>query len=768
MLDKQSQVYVRTVCCAWRGWSRQCCADPEIQRARALDPVELDMVINRLRKLRLPWSAGTEAYLRQCLVRCPCMMDGQIDTLVEYLTRLYQRAVLPPKMNIGTLDTTRVIERLTQARLSRFHSTGTTGGGAGIQQASANLDTLLHPQQSTRRAQMVVHLCADVVDVQSARSVLEHVRGRVMAINLRTFVTNRGEVVRLATDSAPVKLMEGVEHAIRIALDADTVVWHNLDMERCVQALTAGATYGDLVVAAVWECNQPVLYVGSKRVEALLHAEHPVEDPCRHPLPDAADLLRETWPAVADMFCAESCSVHGTMRVPALSKTAMDEVLQWWGQSSSADGEAEQTRILRESRRKRRSHSDSAVTRRRRGVRKWVVPSAETQRQPEELPANVPMPTGIIQLVDWLLLALHQTATMDGRGPDEPAESWQAWMQCPVEQLLHAALAGEDNLVVLCSLVHHTVQVIQSLPAMSSRNETLGWLYNACVWHLRGRSLANAYLQHWLLPQLLVTPLGGISGVTGMTLHWDRQRDEWYISTEGSNFVSLYTTNNGLAIDRHRCFTTSVPEILSTLGLEAVCAMFSGGDLAQSLKVNNASCKLLPWVQLVLTNCIQSVVDHLSSRGQWRGINRTSIIVNSAVLASITHREQLDDDLLSPDGSGRPNQAHSPRRGHGDHRLPVWKFSHCVDRGSHHVWDERDDSPCGLVTIPVSHLTLRLKAQGWFPGTKSASCNDCHRMCCCIFRPLLICVQCRPVARACVPQSHRLPVHCASVFLQCA
>jgi hypothetical protein len=34
-----------------------------------------------------------------------------------------RRSFLCPKSNIGTLDTTRVIERLTQARLSRFHTT---------------------------------------------------------------------------------------------------------------------------------------------------------------------------------------------------------------------------------------------------------------------------------------------------------------------------------------------------------------------------------------------------------------------------------------------------------------------------------------------------------------------------------------------------------------------------------------------------------------------------------------------------------------------
>ena len=51
------------------------------------------------------------------------------------------------------------------------------------------------------------------------------------------------------------------------------------------------------------------------------------------------------------------------------------------------------------------------------------------------------------------------------------------------------------------------------------------------------------------------------------------------------------------------------------------------GDLARSLGVNNASCKLL--------------VDQLSSRGAWRGVNRTSIVCGAAVLASITVEDPI-------------------------------------------------------------------------------------------------------------------------------
>ena len=51
------------------------------------------------------------------------------------------------------------------------------------------------------------------------------------------------------------------------------------------------------------------------------------------------------------------------------------------------------------------------------------------------------------------------------------------------------------------------------------------------------------------------------------------------------------------------------------------------GDLSRSLGVNNASCKLL--------------VDQLASRGVWRGVNRTSIIVGAAVLASVTVEDPI-------------------------------------------------------------------------------------------------------------------------------
>ena len=100
----------------------------------------------------------------------------------------------------------------------------------------------------------------------------------------------------------------------------------------------------------------------------------------------------------------------------------------------------------------------------------------------------------------------------------------------------------------------------------------------------------------------------------------------------GFNFLSLLTTRNGLAVDRRRCLTTNTVELLSVLGLEAVSNLFGNGTLASSLGVNNASVRLL--------------VDHLASRGDWRGVNRTSIIVPHAVLASATIEDPIDSSTL--------------------------------------------------------------------------------------------------------------------------
>jgi hypothetical protein len=147
---------MRQVCHIWRRWIDEARAITPDLVLRVLSTSEIDDIVQSLRHLHLPWCDLTDVYVREVLRHTPSIQTSEeLPVLTNLITRLYQRGILTPATNIGTLDTTRVIERLTQARLSRFHSTG----AASIQQAS-NLENLLHPQQSTKRPQMTLVLFA--------------------------------------------------------------------------------------------------------------------------------------------------------------------------------------------------------------------------------------------------------------------------------------------------------------------------------------------------------------------------------------------------------------------------------------------------------------------------------------------------------------------------------------------------------------------------------------------------------------------------------
>ena len=114
------------VCSTWNTWLKQKQCAYQSRSLRPLQPTEVEDVVNQLKRLQLPWSRATEDYVTRVLSNHPSVppeVPHWKENVCGFLTQLYSRAILPPKTNIGTLDTTRVIERLTQARLSRFHST---------------------------------------------------------------------------------------------------------------------------------------------------------------------------------------------------------------------------------------------------------------------------------------------------------------------------------------------------------------------------------------------------------------------------------------------------------------------------------------------------------------------------------------------------------------------------------------------------------------------------------------------------------------------
>jgi hypothetical protein len=660
---------VGRVCARWRAWVGAAVARAEARAAAGgprvpLSDDQVDAVTAALRRMRLPWSGATQTYVRDHLRRIPCLRsDGSdLDGLTEYLGRLYQRAVLAPKTNIGTLDTTRVIERLTQAKLSSFHTTG----AASIQQAT-NLETLLHPVQSTRHPQMVIHLNPAVVDTSDARRVLDHVRGRVIASTFADFVDGH-------------RIVDG---ALTFALRPDAMVWHNRSVWDLLPVLRDHNPDVDLAA----RCDGGTMCVEARmRADRLPFAERP--ERWTTPLPSATTLLAENWPSIADVFCAESSSVHMALRLPAINKKSGEELLYWarLNDDMEVDEEREGTegQELRESRRQHRSRSSHAAAvparKRRRGVRRWAIsvdathqsggggggggivdPSPSVGDAASSGGGGVAVGGGSVDggasqagganppfilnsLVEWLIRSLcHVSAQEEAAAEDSTAaaaraaaaaeEPWRVWASLPVEELVLRATTGDGDaggvapLSMLRSLIRQTFFIVQEYSAQTARNDELQKYYNAVVWYLKPRGVSLAYLRHLLTPQMLSTPTGGIPRVQQMALHHDAARAEFYLSTEGSNFLGLLTTRNGLAIDRRRCLTTNTVELLSVLGLEALCELFGNGSLSSSLGVNNASVRL--------------VVDHLASRGNWRGVNRTSILVPHAVIASATIEDPI-------------------------------------------------------------------------------------------------------------------------------
>lgn len=84
-----------------------------------------------------------------------------------------------------------------------------------------------------------------------------------------------------------------------------------------------------------------------------------------------------------------------------------------------------------------------------------------------------------------------------------------------------------------------TAQVVADLPAQTSRNETLDWVYTACVWHIAGRQMARSYIERLLLPQVLRVHIGGLCGVQHVTVHCENDKQSkgyggWYATTKGS------------------------------------------------------------------------------------------------------------------------------------------------------------------------------------------------------------------------------------------
>lgn len=80
-------------------------------------------------------------------------------------------------------------------------------------------------------------------------------------------------------------------------------VWHNVTVETLLNVMRSACP--DVIVTALWHRvsgGERRMYVyASARSSVAYRSSPPIEEP----LPIISDLLRDAWPSVADIFCAD-------------------------------------------------------------------------------------------------------------------------------------------------------------------------------------------------------------------------------------------------------------------------------------------------------------------------------------------------------------------------------------------------------------------------------------------------------------------------------
>ena len=316
---------------------------------------------------------------------------------------------------------------------------------------------------------MVIRLDAERVDITSASAVIRHVQGRVIHTTLGTFL-DRNVVLYAPLPSGIVSLMSVVYTAtlprnipgFRVRMDTQAMIWHNVGVTDLIRTMDTAIASMEMMFVPMWVEREPSFFVTTRRLMGA------VADDYTHwssPLPCLEQMLRQQWPCVADIFCAESSSIHGMMRLPTFAKSDYEDLLAWAGTTMGACSSTDNTGTdhnHRPARRTRGPAPPAAHPRRRRGVRKWVMLSVSPARR-----ASDAAPEIVVQLVEWVFRALRHG--LAGRPVPEPLVSWIA---VPTDDLINQATANPSLHPLLFSLLSLTVQIATSVPAHSSRGRS--------------------------------------------------------------------------------------------------------------------------------------------------------------------------------------------------------------------------------------------------------------------------------------------------------
>ena len=210
----------------------------------------------------------------------------------------------------------------------------------------------------------------------------------------------------------------------------------------------------------------------------------------------------------------------------------------------------------------------------------------------------------VFDLLQHYLLRLTTYAALTS-SDDAHLDTGKRWLTATKDPNEHSRA---ENLCAMGGIIRASIPSMCDTPSMLV--DTL--LHNP----FPGLVVGYAIYRH-ILPTILKTHKGGIEGITNTIICWNPQCREYVIQTPVSNFVRLVEhtllTKQLSFVDIYRCPSTSVPDVLNVLGIEAVHCMHSSASVPG---VNHS--------------CIQSILDHILREGN------VTLKRNNTVLNEIT------------------------------------------------------------------------------------------------------------------------------------
>ena len=547
---------------------------------------------------------------------CELPLYARGDIISEFkdaLCSLYNRSILPPGTNVGTQDTTRTIERLTQARLSRFHNTG------GAAQQYVTLDALLHPQATRNGSTIGVHIKEGFdVELIAKRYLLHSQLSDVMQRGKEQYIflsSNLPPLVKLY-----FRLSSQHCHCLRIELCVEHCHERMLSPAWVSHTVETGAT--GLRACCIVMDGRVFLYVLVTTLEGVVvSGDFGYRNLwSRRYTPPEKHLCRGLVPLA--VFDTGSSSIVRQLQPPTLSTPEIEALSNLVAMSAKVVDN-----VPRRTVKTMPSFTTSTAQSRKRyfsGTRRKAKVVGGGQGET----ANTLLITCLQRVIVWMGHVLHH---LNCSVPNNDyikrllLETSQCSSHAQCQELLHNWNSFDNEptdppplAAIICCMLSRTCLIVRPITAASGRLETAGAIFNETIFLLFSEYMVRPYLQFQILTKLVFLSLGGIRGIQSVHV------DQSVVTAQCGDGACFKAVLSGAVpgVCMQKTCTTSVPDFGDVLGLEAVCALFSNGRLAESLGVSNHSCKFL--------------TDYISSRGVFKGINRSTIVGTNSTLNSIT------------------------------------------------------------------------------------------------------------------------------------